>query len=63
MISTIARPTPTSAAATAMMNSANTAPVMFPCSAPKVSRLMLTALRISSIDISTSTVFLRAMTP
>src|SRR5918994_5285190 len=63
MISTIASPTPTSAAATAITNSANTAPATSPFAAPNVSRLMLTALRISSIDISTITVFLRAMTP
>src|SRR5512132_904894 len=63
MISTMARPTPTSAAATAMMNRANTAPATSPCIAPNAIRLMLTALRMSSIDISTSTVFLRAMTP
>src|SRR5918996_1438057 len=63
MISTIASPTPTSAAATAITNRANTAPATSPLAAPNVSRLMLTALRISSIDISTITVFLRAMTP
>src|SRR4029453_18703067 len=63
MIRTIASPTPTSAAATAITNKANTAPATSALAAPNVSRLMLTALRISSIDISTITVFLRAITP
>src|SRR4029079_2709306 len=57
---TSARPTPTSAAATAMMNRANTLPSMFWLNRLKASRLMFTELRISSMLISTMTAFLRA---
>src|SRR5437764_12422736 len=66
MSSTMARPTPTSAAATVMMNRANTWPVIavaVPPMKPKAMKLMLTALRISSIDMRTSTPFFRASTP
>ena len=59
----MARPTPTSAAAMAITNSANTDPATAPCMAPKAMRLMLTAFRMSSIDMRTSTAFLRAITP
>src|SRR5439155_20012493 len=60
---TMARPTATSAAATVMTKRAKTWPTTLPCSAPKATRLMLTALRISSIDMSTITPLRRASTP
>src|SRR4051812_47837526 len=59
----MARPTPTSAAATAMMNSAKTAPVALCSCVPKATRLRFTALRMSSMDMSTITPFRRASTP
>ena len=55
---------PTSAAATAMMKSAKTMPfTSLPLFSENAMRLMFTPFRISSIDISTSTAFLRASTP
>src|SRR5947209_18674672 len=63
MSSTMARPTPTSAAAMAITNRANTWPAIVSRKAPKAIRLMFTAFRISSTDMSTSTPFLRASTP
>src|SRR3954468_6324986 len=63
MSRTMARPTPTSAAATAITNRAKIWPATVCRKAPKATRLMLTALRISSIDISTSTPLRRASTP
>ena len=55
---------PTSAAATAITNSANTMPfTSLPLFKANAMRLMFTAFKISSIDISTSTAFLRASTP
>ncbi len=55
---------PTSAAATAMMKRAKTWPLTsLPLFIANASRLRLTALRISSIDISTSTALRRARTP
>jgi hypothetical protein len=63
MSSTIASPTPTSAAATVITKRAKTWPTTVPCSTPKAMRLMLTALRISSTDIRTITPFFRASTP
>src|SRR5512132_3752337 len=59
----MARPTPTSAAATAMMYRANTLPSRLLCSWLNARRLMLTEFRITSIDISTITAFFRAITP
>src|SRR3954452_14349926 len=59
----MARPTPTSAAATAMMNRAKVLPSTLSLNRLKASRLMFTALRISSMLISTITAFFRAMTP
>src|SRR4051794_33178812 len=46
-----------------MMYSANTLPSRLLCSWLNANRLMLTELRMTSIDISTITAFLRAMTP
>src|SRR3954453_11571705 len=61
--STMAKPTPTSAAAMAITKRANTWPMTLSRKALKAIRLMLTALSISSIDRSTSNAFLRASTP
>src|ERR671920_67437 len=63
MSRTIASPTPTSAAATAITKSANTWPATSPWNAPNATRFRFTAVRMSSIDIRTSTPFLRASTP
>src|SRR5262249_48023535 len=60
---TIARPIPTSAAATAMMNSPNTCPVRSRSDAENPIRFTVTAFSISSIDISTRTAFRLASTP
>src|SRR5580704_7140004 len=59
----MASPTPTSAAATAITNRAKTCPATVLLKAPKAIRLMLTAFRISSTDMRTSTLFLRARAP
>ena len=59
----MARPTPTSAAATAITNRANTSPPTVSRKAPKATRLRFTALRMSSMDMSTRTPFRRASTP
>src|SRR6476659_1625959 len=59
----MASPTPTSAAATAMMYSAKTLPSRLLCNWLNANRLLLTELRMTSIDISTITAFLRAITP
>ena len=63
MSSTIARPTPTSAAAIVMTNSANTCPATAWWNAENATRLMFTALSMSSTLMSTSTPLLRASTP
>src|SRR5829696_4466257 len=60
---TIANPTPTSAAATAITYRANTCPSTLPCRRAKAMKLRLTALRISSTDINTITALRRASTP
>jgi hypothetical protein len=62
---TIASPMPTSAAATAITNNANTCPSI-PASwniEEKATRLMFTAFSISSIERRISTAFCRASTP
>src|SRR4051812_45738614 len=63
--STIARPTPTSAAATVMMKRAKICPTAAVSlnQALNAIKLIFTEFSISSIDIRTSTAFLRASTP
>src|SRR5579884_2064150 len=63
MSSTIASPTPTSAAAIVITNSANTCPDTLWWNAENATRLMFTAFSISSMLISTSTPLRRASTP
>src|SRR5438105_11317957 len=61
----MARPIPTSAAATVITNSANTWPMTSALftHCENATRLTFTAFSISSIDISTRTAFRRARTP
>ena len=63
--STIASPSPTSAAAIVMTNSVNTWPAssLSRSQTSKATRLRLTALSISSTDISTRIALRRASTP
>src|SRR5229473_1879360 len=59
----IPRPTAASAAASAIMNSAKTCPATSPYRREKATRLMFTAFRISSMDMSTTMTLRRVTTP
>src|SRR5437773_12007751 len=59
----IPRPTAASAAASAMMKSAKTWPATSPYKRENATRLMFTALRISSMDMSTTMTLRRVTTP
>src|SRR5216683_1530474 len=59
----IPRPTAASAAASAMMKSAKTCPATSPYKRENATRLMFTAFRISSMDMSTTITLRRVTTP
>src|SRR5713226_4293753 len=59
----IPSPTAASAAASAMMKSAKTCPATSPYNREKATRLMFTAFRISSMDMSTTITLRRVITP